>query len=140
MEPKSAKSCSGIVYAGNFNAKYFFLPHCDNVTGALKEQRGGSSNCLCGSQLPPKIWEEENKIFPQDLLKCTYFHLHTAHLVCKWKYVHFNKSCGKNILIQNATKNSCQKKASKKRKKEILLIYHKILKYTMGLRISKEIL
>ena len=49
------------------------LPHCDNVTGALKEQRGGSSKCLCGFQLPPKIWEEENKIFPQDLLQCTMY-------------------------------------------------------------------
>ena len=51
------------------------------VTGALKEQRGGSSKCLCGFQLPPKIWEEENKIFPQDFFQCTYFHLHTVHFM-----------------------------------------------------------
>ena len=44
---------------------------------------------------------------------------------------HFDTKCDKK---------SCQNTASKKRKKEILQIYDKILKYTMGLRISKEIL
>ena len=51
-----------------YEKRKYILPRCDNVTGALKEQRGGSSKCLCGFQLPPEIWEEENKIFPQDLL------------------------------------------------------------------------
>ena len=110
------------------------LPHCDNVTGALKEQRGGSSKCLCGFQLPPKIWEEENKIFPQDLLQCMYI---LSFTYCNFMYLcpsfslissfptngsgnakHFDTKCDKKILS----------KYSIKEKKEIQ-IYDKILKY-----------
>ena len=127
----------------------YILPRCDNVTGALKEQRGGSSKCLCGFQLPPKIWEEENKIFPQDLLQCMYI---LSSTYCNFMYLcpsfsliysfptngsgnakHFDTKCDKKNLV----KIQHQRKERKK-------FYKYTTKFssicTMGLRISKEIL
>ena len=104
------------------------LPHCDNVTGALKEQRGGSSKCLCGFQLPPKIWEEENKIFPQDLLQCMYI---LSFTYCNFMYLcpsfslissfptngsgnakHFDTKCDKRILSKYSIKEKKERNST----------------------------
>ena len=130
MEPKSAKSCSGIVYAGNFNAKYFFLPHCDNVTGALKEQRGGSSKCLCGFQLPPKIWEEEIRFFHKIRYNVHTF-IYILHISLNFMYScpsfslissfptngsgnakHFDTKCDKKILSKCSIKEKKERNST----------------------------
>ena len=97
-----------------YEKRKYILPRCDNVTGALKEQRGGSSKCLCGFQLPPKIWEEENKIFPQDLL---HTFIYILQVLVSQFFLNFQISNQRKWKYkQNATKKILSKYSIKEKK------------------------